>query len=66
MGLMDGFPRIPAALLGILQLALAAAAIGLEVGSIFVDLAHGTIWAGFWSGLVYIITGLLLLLMGKY
>jgi hypothetical protein len=28
----------------------------LELGSVYIDLAHGTIWAGFWSGIIFKLT----------
>ncbi|CAF1437099.1 unnamed protein product [Rotaria magnacalcarata] len=54
-------PRWAAAILGIAQLALTAAIIGLEFGSFYYDVAHGTIWIGFWAGLVFIKTSLMML-----
>jgi len=35
---------------------MTAATIGLELGSVYIDLAHGTIWAGFWSGIIFKLT----------
>ncbi|CAF4528513.1 unnamed protein product [Rotaria sp. Silwood2] len=55
MGFKGRFPRWVTAVLGIAQLLLTAAIIGLELGSDYIDLAHGTIWIGFWAGLIYII-----------
>jgi hypothetical protein len=60
MGFSERFPRWTSAVLGIVQLALTAAIIGLEVGSCIIDLAHGTIWVGFWTGLVFIKTLLMM------
>ncbi|CAF5001372.1 unnamed protein product [Rotaria socialis] len=56
-------PRWVTAILGIAQLALTAAIIGLEFGSFYYDVAHGTIWIGFWAGLVFIKTSLMMLCM---
>jgi hypothetical protein len=66
MGFAERFPRWTTALLGVIQLALTAAIIGLEVGSVIIDLAHGTIWVGFWTGIVFIKTVLLMLFISKW
>ncbi|CAF5001825.1 unnamed protein product, partial [Rotaria sp. Silwood1] len=55
MSFKGRFPRWVTVILGIAQLLLTAAIIGLELGSDYIDLAHGTIWIGFWAGLIYII-----------
>jgi hypothetical protein len=61
MGFSERFPRWTSAIIGIVQLALTAAIIGLEVGSVYIDLAHGTIWVGFWTGIIFIKTLLMML-----
>ena len=66
MGFSERFPRWITALIGIAQIALTAAIVALEVLSIFVDLAHGTIYAGFWCGLVFIITFIMMLFISEY
>ena len=60
MGFAERFPRWTSALIGVVLSILTAAIIGLELGSIYIDLAHGTIWVGFWAGLVFIKTCLLM------
>ena len=65
MGFAERFPRWTSALLGVIQLALTSAIIGLEVGSVIIDLGHGTIWVGFWAGLVFAKTVLMMLLISK-
>ena len=66
MGFSERFPRWTSAILGIVQAILTAAIIGLEVGSCYIDLAHGTIWAGFWAGLVFIKTFLMMLFISTF
>ncbi|CAF1011586.1 unnamed protein product [Rotaria magnacalcarata] len=61
MGFSERFPRWTSAIIGLAQLALTAAIVGLEVGSVYIDLAHGTIWVGFWAGVIFIKTLLLML-----
>ncbi|CAF1501490.1 unnamed protein product, partial [Adineta steineri] len=46
-----------------LQLILTAAIAGLEFGSFYYDVAHGTIWAGFWSSLVFILTFIMMFII---
>jgi hypothetical protein len=41
------------------------AIIGLEVGSSIIDLAHGTIWVGYWAGLVFIKTVLMMFFISE-
>lgn len=65
MGFGERFPRWITGLIGIAMGGLTAAIVGLEVGSSYIDLAHGTIWAGFWAGLVFIKTTLLMLFISK-
>ncbi len=65
MGFAERFPRWATAILAIAQLILTAAIIGLEFGSFYYDVAHGTIWAGFWSGLVFILTFLMMFIISK-
>lgn len=65
MGFGERFPRWTSALLGVIQLALTSAIIGLEVGSVIIDLGHGTIWVGFWAGLVFIKTVIMMLFISK-
>jgi hypothetical protein len=61
MGFGERFPRWTSAVLVIAQAALTAAIIGLEIGSSYIDLAHGTVWIGFWAGIVFIKTILVML-----
>ncbi|CAF2168236.1 unnamed protein product [Rotaria magnacalcarata] len=61
MGFSERFPRWITGIIGIVQAALTAGIVGLEVGSAYIDLAHGTIWVGFWAGLIFIPTALLML-----
>ena len=65
MGFSERFPRWITAILGVVQLVLTAAIVGLEVGSAYIDLAHGTIWVGIWAGLVFIITFLMMLFISE-
>ena len=65
MGFAERFPRWTSAIIGVVQLGLTAAIIGLEVGSVYIDLAHGTIWVGFWAGIVFIKTVLLMFLISE-
>ena len=64
-GFKDRFPRWITLVIGLIQLLLTAAVVGLEVGSVYIDLAHGTIWVGFWAGLVFIITFMTMLFISK-
>ena len=61
MGFAERFPRWTSAVLGAIQLALTVVIIGLEIRSSIIDLAHGTIWVGYWAGLVFIKTFLMML-----
>ncbi|CAF0911745.1 unnamed protein product [Adineta steineri] len=61
MGFAERFPRWTSAVLAIIQLALTVVIIGLEIKSIFIDLAHGTIWVGFWASLIFIKTLVMML-----
>jgi hypothetical protein len=65
MGFSERFPRWITAVIGIAQVVITAAIIALELVSCYIDLAHGTIWAGLWSGLVFIITFLSMLFISK-
>jgi hypothetical protein len=65
MGFSERFPRWLSGLIGLIQLALVAAIIGLEVGSSIIDLAHGTIWVGYWAGLVFLKTVLMMFFISK-
>lgn len=65
MGFAERFPRWITAILGIAQLFITAAIVGLELISCYIDLAHGTIWAGLWSGIVFIITFLTMLFISN-
>jgi hypothetical protein len=65
MGFSERFPRWTSGLLGIIQLVLTVAIIGLEVGSSIIDLAHGTIWVGYWAGLVFIKTVLMMFFISE-
>ena len=60
MGFSERFPRWTSAVIGIAQLVLTVAIIGLEVGSAYIDLGHGTIWAGFWAGFIFLKTLLMM------
>ena len=60
MGFSERFPRWSSAILGLIQVGFTAAIIALEVRSAFIDLGHGTIWVGFWAGLVFIKTILMM------
>lgn len=66
MGFEDRFPRWLTAVVGITQLVLTAGVIGLELASVYIDIVHGTIWIGFWAGLVFIPTSLLVLLFSMF
>jgi hypothetical protein len=66
MGFSERFPRWITGILGFIQLLITAAIIGLELGSVYIDLAHGTIWAGFWSGIIFIMTFVTMLFISKY
>jgi len=66
MGFSERFPRWLTGLIGVAQLIITAAIVGLELVSDYIDLAHGTIWVGLWSGIVFIITFVLMLTMSKY
>jgi len=61
MGFSERFPRWTSGVLGVVQLVLTVVIIGLEVRSAIIDLGHGTIWVGFWAGLVFIKTLLMML-----
>jgi hypothetical protein len=65
MGFSERFPRWVTAIIGVGQLLLTAAIVGLEIGSAYIDLGHGTIWVGIWAGLVFIITFLMMLFISK-
>ena len=65
MGFSERFPRWITLLIGLGQFALTAAILALELVSAYIDLAHGTIWAGFWSSLIFIPTFLLMLFISK-
>ncbi|CAF3967996.1 unnamed protein product [Rotaria sordida] len=60
MGFEKRFPKWITAILALAQVVLTAAIIGLEFGSFYYDVAHGTIWAGFWASLVFIKTFLMM------
>jgi uncharacterized membrane protein len=66
MGFSERFPRWLTGFIAIAQLLITAAIIGLELISDYIDLAHGTIWAGLWSGIVFIITFIMMLTISKY
>ena len=65
MGFSERFPRWTSAVLAVIQLGLTAVIIGLEVKSSIIDLAHGTIWVGYWAGLVFIKTLVMMLFISK-
>lgn len=60
------FPRWVTAILAAALFFLTAAIIGLEFGSFYYDVAHGTIWIGFWAGLVFIKTSWMMICTSKY
>jgi hypothetical protein len=66
MGFGERFPRWSSGILGLIMLVLTVAIIGLEVGSAYIDLGHGTIWAGFWAGLIFLKTSLMMLFISKF
>jgi hypothetical protein len=66
MGFSKRFPRWITGVLGVAQLVITAAVIAMELVSDYIDLAHGTIWAGLWSGLIFIITFMTMLFISKY
>ncbi|UJR32231.1 hypothetical protein I4U23_019696 [Adineta vaga] len=61
MGFSERFPRWITGILGVAQVVITAAIVGLELGSSYIDLAHGTIWAGYWCSIVFIWTFLVML-----
>ncbi|CAF1113039.1 unnamed protein product [Adineta ricciae] len=63
MGFKERFPRWLIIIFAVVQLVLTLAIIGTELGSFYSNVAHGTIWAGFWSALFYIPTCVLLFVM---
>ena len=63
MGFKERFPRWVTGVLALAQVVLTAAIVGLEFGSFYYDVAHGTIWVGFWAGIIFIITFILILLL---
>ncbi len=65
MGFKERFPRWVTGILAIAQIILTAAIIGLEFGSFYYDVAHGTIWAGFWAGLVFLLTCIMMFCISK-
>lgn len=65
MGFTERFPRWITLLIGVAQFALTAAILALDLVSAYIDLAHGTIWAGLWSSLIFIPTFLLMLFISK-
>lgn len=66
MGFAERFPRWITAMMGIAQIVLTGAIIGLEVASVNVDLVHGTIWAGFWCSIVFVPTCFMMILISTY
>jgi hypothetical protein len=66
MGFAERFPRWITAVIGLVQAALTIAIIGLELASMYLDLGHGTIWAGLWGGLVFIKASLMLLFISTF
>jgi hypothetical protein len=65
MGFGERFPRWTSGVLALFQLAFTVAIIGLEVGSSIIDLAHGTIWVGYWAGIVFLNTILMMLFISE-
>ncbi len=65
MGFSERFPRWITLIIALVQFVITAAIIGLEIASDYIDLAHGTIWVGFWSGIIFIITFLLMFFISK-
>ena len=66
MGFSERFPRWITGVIGLVLLLITGAIIGLEIGSCYIDLAHGTIWVGLWCGLVFLITSFAMLFISKY
>ncbi|CAF0999525.1 unnamed protein product [Didymodactylos carnosus] len=56
MGFKERFPLPIPIILIIAQVGLTAAIVGIEIRSIYIDLVHGTIWAGFWCGIIFVKT----------
>jgi hypothetical protein len=48
------FPVIIAGILAFLQFGIAFVIIGLEIGSVLIDMVTATIYVGFWGGLFFI------------
>ena len=65
MGFSERFPRWITLIIGVAQFALTAVILAMEILSAYVDLAHGTIWVGLWSSLVFIPTFLFMLFISK-
>ena len=65
MGFSGRFPRWLTGIIGVVQLLLTLAIIGLEIGSLYIDLAHGTIFVGIWAGIVFLIATLSMLFISN-
>ena len=65
MGFSGRFPRWLTGIIGVVQLLLTLAIIGLEVGSLYIDLGHGTIFVGIWAGIVFLIATLSMLFISN-
>ncbi|CAF4443585.1 unnamed protein product, partial [Adineta steineri] len=63
MGFKERFPRWITLVLAIVQLVLTAAIAGLEFGSVYYDVAHGTIWVGFWAAIIFFYTFLMMFII---
>ena len=65
MGFSERFPRWITLVIGIAQAVLTVAIIVLEFLSVYIDLAHGTIWIGFWAGLFFAYATVMMLFISK-
>lgn len=52
------YPAILSGILSTIQLILAFAIIGCEIGSILIDIVTATIYVGLWAGLFFLIAGI--------
>ncbi|CAF0751940.1 unnamed protein product [Didymodactylos carnosus] len=52
----EKFPASVPSLLAVLQLLLTLSIVGLEAASVYYDLVHGTIYAGFWCSAIFTIS----------
>jgi hypothetical protein len=59
-------PIIFPILLAIFQMILYLAIIGLEAASVYYDPGRGTIYAGFWCSLIFLVTWIAMFCYGKF